>query len=197
MTSLSAVGPALGSGRADAVQAWKGGDLAEPATHVDLLKVASAARGKDLSHGARVEFVNQATNTVCAGLEGVTLEGAVLGKGRKAAGRAPLGDDGHVVPSAGADGRSAGAGLGGGSGLSSGSGLSRGSRFRGLCDHGDNSGSRRRVVRRSPPVVATATTPSLNETLFGRGRGCNSNAGDNGQDRESLEGEHICLFVRF
>jgi len=193
MTSLSAVAPALRSGRADAVQAGKGGDLAEPATNVDLFEVARAARGKNLSHGAGVEFVNQATNAVCAGLEGVGLEGAVLGKSRKAAGRAPLGDDGHVVPSAGADGRSAGAGLGGSGGLSS------GSRFWGLGDHGDNSGSGRRAPGRlRPPVVATAT-PSLDDsnTLFGRGRSCNSNAGNNGQDRESLDGVHICLFVSF
>ncbi len=192
MTSLSAVAPALRSGRADAVQACKGGDLAEPATNVDFLEVASTARGKDLSHGARVEFVNQATNTVRAGLEGVSLEGAVLSKGRKAAGRAPLGDDGNVVPSAGADGRSAGAGRGGSGGLS------RGSRFSGLGDHGDHSRSGRRAARLRPPMVATAT-PSLvdSNTLFGRGRGCNSNSGDDSQDGESLKGEHVCLFEKF
>ena len=80
VASLAVVGPALGHISADAVQAGHVGPLAEPATDEDALELVGLSGGEDLAEGAGVELVLHLAVAIIARLEGVGLEGGVLGE---------------------------------------------------------------------------------------------------------------------
>lgn len=80
MTSLAVVGPSLRHGAADAVETGHVGPLAEPAADEDALELVGLTGCEDLAEGAGVELVLHLTVAVVAGLEGVALEGGVVGE---------------------------------------------------------------------------------------------------------------------
>lgn len=93
MAGLALVRPALRLLSAHTVEAWGVGKLAEPATNEDVLEAVSLTRGKDLSHGAGVELMVEASNGLVGGLLCVGGELRVNGESAEAHLGAPHAND--------------------------------------------------------------------------------------------------------
>lgn len=141
MASLTLVRPSFGLGLANASEAGKSGDLAEPAADKDVLEVVLVAGGEDLAEGTGVELVNHLALAGRDGVLGVVLELLAVGEGLEAQLGAPLINDSLVAGVVGCGWgrfRLAGRGLRGwraGSNVD-GAGGGFGFGFRGLVDDG-------------------------------------------------------------
>ena len=93
MAGLALVRPALGLFSAHTVEAWSVGKLAEPATDEDVLEAVSFTWGENLSHGAGVELMVEASNGLVGGLLCVGSELGVDGESAEAHLGAPRGND--------------------------------------------------------------------------------------------------------
>lgn len=97
MTGLASIVPACRHGAADSVKTWERWHLTEPATDEDRYKVVGITWGKNLGHGARVEFVDHLAVAVLCRLKGVSLELIALGQRSQAHLGSVFADNAHVA----------------------------------------------------------------------------------------------------
>lgn len=101
VTSLTLVSPSLGLSGADTVKTRETRDLAEPATHEDVLEVISITRSKDLAVRTGVKLVDHLAVGGDNSVHGVGLKLSVVGKSLEAQLRTPSVDDTLVAGSSG------------------------------------------------------------------------------------------------
>lgn len=98
MAGLASVIPTLRGRVADrGTETRQRGDLAQPAANEDGLEVAGVAGCHDLTHGARVQLVDELAVGVGGGFVGVALQHAALLEVGEAHLLAPLVDDANVA----------------------------------------------------------------------------------------------------
>jgi hypothetical protein len=97
------------------VQSRKRWDFAEPAAHERALKAPeiTATSCEDLTHGSRVQFVDQLAVAFLDGVQGVCFEAAVVVKLAETEALTPVADDVHVVLGTISGGYDIGCGSGG------------------------------------------------------------------------------------